>query len=269
MMFDWLAALVPASARTASWGRYLWAPHNFHHLVWTLTVLDLDIPGRCSGSGYLFYWPWGSFAWPRRRPCWRARQPRRAGSGLRLVGAAGAVAIQPDGMRYPRRQRRHQHNLCPRPDLRGGRHPAGRGLGGTGETARCASGRCSARRRRVWGARWGWRSGRRCCSRRRRAGRAAHLDSYGVGERHDLQSAVSAGTRLPRRNAVAGWVAALATARSRPPPAVPQLPGPALGAGVPPGGFADGLGGSSRGSGCGFAPGAGAARHGRSGRPSR
>jgi hypothetical protein len=41
-MYDWVARwrLLQADGRL---GHYFWAPHNFHHLVWTFAVLDLDI----------------------------------------------------------------------------------------------------------------------------------------------------------------------------------------------------------------------------------
>jgi len=51
-MYDWIARYEQFQV-DGDLGRYLWAPHNFHHLVWTFAILALDI--RVFGaSGYLF-----------------------------------------------------------------------------------------------------------------------------------------------------------------------------------------------------------------------
>src|SRR6185312_8319487 len=61
-------------------GAYVWAPHNFHHLVWTFAVLALDITAF-GASSYLFL-AVGAL-------CLAAV----AGRGLRLVGGGVAAAL--------------------------------------------------------------------------------------------------------------------------------------------------------------------------------
>ncbi|MGZ6017930.1 MAG: hypothetical protein ACXWKO_04605 [Phenylobacterium sp.] len=51
-MYAWIARWRQWQA-DGDLGRYLWVPHNFHHLVWTFAVLGLDIRAF-GGSGYLF-----------------------------------------------------------------------------------------------------------------------------------------------------------------------------------------------------------------------
>jgi hypothetical protein len=93
-MYDWIA-------RWRLWqaggdlGRYLWAPHNFHHLVWTLMVLDLDI--RAFGaSGYLFLAVGVTcLAGAAAMLAWLAAQA--SGPDLRLVGGGVAAALSAMG----------------------------------------------------------------------------------------------------------------------------------------------------------------------------
>ena len=89
-MFDWLVRWYRFQA-DHDLGRYLWAPHNFHHLVWTFTVLALDI--RAFGaSGYLFL-AVGVLCLAATAVMLARAAATAAGKGLRLLGAAGAVAL--------------------------------------------------------------------------------------------------------------------------------------------------------------------------------
>ena len=93
-MYDWIARWRLWQA-DGDLGRYLWAPHNFHHLVWTLTVLGLDI-GAFGASGYLFL-AVGVACLAGTAAMLALLAAQAAGPGLRLMGAAGALALSAMG----------------------------------------------------------------------------------------------------------------------------------------------------------------------------
>ena len=93
-MFDWMARYYRLQA-DGDFGRYLWAPHNFHHLVWTFLVLDLDIRAF-GGSGYLFL-AVGVLCLAATAAMLAYVAASAAGPGLRLVGAGGAAALSAMG----------------------------------------------------------------------------------------------------------------------------------------------------------------------------
>jgi hypothetical protein len=89
-MYDWIARWDRLQA-DGELGRYLWAPHNFHHLVWTFAVLGADI--RAFGaSGYLFL-AVGALCLAATAAMLASLGAAVAGPGLRLVGAGGAAAL--------------------------------------------------------------------------------------------------------------------------------------------------------------------------------
>jgi hypothetical protein len=89
-MFDWVERYYRLQA-DGDFGRYLWAPHNFHHLVWTFLVLDLDI--RVFGAnGYLFP-AVGVLCLAATAVMLAYTAAKAAGPGLGLVGAGGAMAL--------------------------------------------------------------------------------------------------------------------------------------------------------------------------------
>jgi len=89
-MYDWLARWRAWQA-DGNLGRYLWAPHNFHHLVWTFTVLALDI--RAFGaSGYLFL-AVGVICLAATAAMLARFASRAAGPGLGLIGGGVALAL--------------------------------------------------------------------------------------------------------------------------------------------------------------------------------
>lgn len=93
-MYAWIARWYRFRA-DGDLGRYLWAPHNFHHLVWTLAVLDLDI--RAFGaSGYLFL-AVGVICLGATAALLAWVAAEAAGPGLRLVGAGVAAALSAMG----------------------------------------------------------------------------------------------------------------------------------------------------------------------------
>ena len=93
-MFDWMQRYYRLQA-DGDFGRYLWAPHNFHHLVWTFLVLDLDI--RAFGaSGYLFL-AVGVVCLAATAAMLAYVAAKAAGPGLRLVGGGGAAALSAMG----------------------------------------------------------------------------------------------------------------------------------------------------------------------------
>ena len=89
-MYDWVGRWRLFHAG-GDLGRYLWAPHNFHHLVWTFAVLDLDI--RVFGArSYLFLAVGvGCLAVIAAMLAWAGAAA--AGRGLRLVGGGVAAAL--------------------------------------------------------------------------------------------------------------------------------------------------------------------------------
>lgn len=93
-MFDWLARWRQFQA-DGDLGRYLWAPHNFHHLIWTLAVLDLDI--RAFGARGGFFLATGALCLAATAALLAWAGAGAAGRGLRLVGAGGAVALSAMG----------------------------------------------------------------------------------------------------------------------------------------------------------------------------
>jgi hypothetical protein len=89
-MYDWLARWRDLQAG-GDLGRYLWAPHNFHHLAWTFAILDLDI--RAFGaSGYLFLAA-GSLSLAVTAALLARVAAEAAGPGLRLAGGGVAAAL--------------------------------------------------------------------------------------------------------------------------------------------------------------------------------
>jgi hypothetical protein len=89
-MFDWLQRY-DRFAVDGDLGLYLWAPHNFHHLVATFAVLALDIR-VFGGSGYLFL-ATGLVCWIATAGLMACLGARAAGPGLGLIGAGGAAAL--------------------------------------------------------------------------------------------------------------------------------------------------------------------------------
>ncbi len=89
-MFDWIVRWRRFQA-DGDLGRYLWAPHNFHHMVWTFSILGLDI--RAFGaSGYLFLVV-GVLSLAGTAAMLASVAAAAAGPGLRLVGAGGSAAL--------------------------------------------------------------------------------------------------------------------------------------------------------------------------------
>jgi hypothetical protein len=70
---------------------YLWAPDNFHHLVWTFGILDLDI--RLFGASSYFIMAVGVACLVLTTVMLARTAADAAGPGLRLVGAAGAIGF--------------------------------------------------------------------------------------------------------------------------------------------------------------------------------
>ncbi|HEX3364959.1 hypothetical protein [Phenylobacterium sp.] len=89
-MYDWVARWRVLQAG-GGLGRYFWAPHNFHHLVWTFAVLDLDI--RVFGAKSYLFLAVGvaCLATVAAMLAWAGAAA--AGRGLRLVGAGVAAAL--------------------------------------------------------------------------------------------------------------------------------------------------------------------------------
>ena len=89
-MYDWLA-------RWRQWradgdlGRYLWAPHNFHHLVWTFTVLGLDI--KAFGASGCLFLAVGVICLAATAAMLARFAAEAAGPGLTLVGGGVALAL--------------------------------------------------------------------------------------------------------------------------------------------------------------------------------
>lgn len=93
-MFDWIARWRRLQA-DGDLGRYLWAPHNFHHMAWTFAILDLDIR-VFGGQGGLFLAA-GVLALAATAAMLAGAAAAAAGPGLRLVGAGGALALSAMG----------------------------------------------------------------------------------------------------------------------------------------------------------------------------
>ena len=89
-MYDWVERWRRLRA-DGDLGRYFWAPHNFHHLVWTFAVLDLDI-GVFGARSYLFLAVGvACLAAVAAMLAWAGATA--AGPGLRLVGGGVAAAL--------------------------------------------------------------------------------------------------------------------------------------------------------------------------------
>ncbi|HXA38740.1 MAG TPA: hypothetical protein VNW53_07060 [Phenylobacterium sp.] len=89
-MYDWVERWRRLQA-DGDFGRYFWAPHNFHHLVWTFAVLDLDI-GAFGARSYLFLAVGvACLAAVAAMLAWAGAAA--AGQGLRLVGGGVAAAL--------------------------------------------------------------------------------------------------------------------------------------------------------------------------------
>jgi len=89
-MFDWLERYRRFLA-DGDLGRYLWAPHNFHHLVATFAVLALDI--RVFGASGGLFLATGVACWAATAAMMATLGGQAAGPGLRLIGAGGAAAL--------------------------------------------------------------------------------------------------------------------------------------------------------------------------------
>ncbi|WP_372786404.1 hypothetical protein [Phenylobacterium sp.] len=93
-MFDWIARHERFRA-DGDLGRYLWAPHNFHHLVWTFAILDLDT--RAFGASSYLFLAMGVLCLAGTAALLACAAGAAAGRGLRLIGAGGAVALSAMG----------------------------------------------------------------------------------------------------------------------------------------------------------------------------
>jgi hypothetical protein len=93
-MYDWMVRWYAFHA-DGDLGRYLWSPHNFHHLVWTFGVLDLDI--RAFGARSYLFLAVGVLSLAGTAAMLAIPAAAAAGRGLRLVGAGGAVALSAMG----------------------------------------------------------------------------------------------------------------------------------------------------------------------------
>ena len=89
-MYDWVGRWRQFQA-DGDLGRYLWAPHNFHHLVWTFGVLDLDIAAFGARS-YLFI-AVGTVCLAALAGLSAWVGAAAAGPGLRLLGGGVAAAL--------------------------------------------------------------------------------------------------------------------------------------------------------------------------------
>lgn len=89
-MFDWIERWNRFQA-SGDLGRYLWAPHNFHHLVWTFSVLGLDL-WLFGGQGRLFLAVGGGCMIATAVMLARLGG-QAAGPKMRLVGAGIPLAI--------------------------------------------------------------------------------------------------------------------------------------------------------------------------------
>jgi hypothetical protein len=93
-MYDWMGRWYRLQT-DGDLGRYLWAPHNFHHLVWTFTVLDLDI--RAFGARSYLFVAVGVLCLAGTAAMLAGVAGAAAGHGLRLVGAGVAAALSAMG----------------------------------------------------------------------------------------------------------------------------------------------------------------------------
>jgi hypothetical protein len=93
-MFDWMVRYYRLQA-DGDFGHYLWAPHNFHHLVWTFLVLDLDI--RAFGASSYLFLAAGVLCLVATVAMLAGVAAKAAGPGLRLVGGGGAAALSAMG----------------------------------------------------------------------------------------------------------------------------------------------------------------------------
>ena len=89
-MFDWMVRYYRLQA-DGDLGRYLWAPHNFHHMVWMFVVLEADI--RLFGAHGLLFLAVGAVCWAAAAGLLAFTAQAAAPAGWRLVGAGGALAL--------------------------------------------------------------------------------------------------------------------------------------------------------------------------------
>jgi hypothetical protein len=93
-MYDWLVRWRLLQA-DGDLGRYLWAPHNFHHLVWTFAILRADIT-LFGAQGYLFL-AVGGLCLAAVTAMAASIGAAAAGRGMRLIGAGVAAALSAMG----------------------------------------------------------------------------------------------------------------------------------------------------------------------------
>lgn len=93
-MYDWMVRWRQLQS-DGDLGRYLWAPHNFHHLVWTFAILRADI-ALFGAQGYLFL-AVGGLCLVAVAAMAAHLGAAAAGDRLRLVGAGVAAALSAMG----------------------------------------------------------------------------------------------------------------------------------------------------------------------------
>lgn len=89
-MFDWLERWFRLQAE-GDYARYLWAPHNAHHLVWTFLLLDIDVRGLGAGGWAFLAAGVAGLAGTAVLLAWTAAAA--ASPGFRLLAAMGALAL--------------------------------------------------------------------------------------------------------------------------------------------------------------------------------
>lgn len=89
-MFAWMARYYRFQA-DGDLGHYLWAPHNFHHLVWTFAILALDI--RAFGANSYLFLTVGVACLAATAAMLTSVAASAGDRRLRLVGAGGAAAL--------------------------------------------------------------------------------------------------------------------------------------------------------------------------------
>jgi hypothetical protein len=93
-MYAWMARWYRFRA-DGDLARYLWAPHNFHHLDWTFAILDLDI--RTFGASSYLFLAVGVICLGATAALLAWVAAKAAGPGFRLVGAGVAAALSAMG----------------------------------------------------------------------------------------------------------------------------------------------------------------------------
>ncbi len=89
-MFDWLARWRQYES-TRDLAAYLWAPHNFHHLVWTFVVMAFDI--RTFGASSYAFLAVGAACWFGVAAMLSVTAGAAADRGFRRIAAGGALVI--------------------------------------------------------------------------------------------------------------------------------------------------------------------------------